>query len=305
MIWFRKKSILISVVIMIVAITIVAVILVMNYLRQSTSDELIPDVIGKNCENPYEYVTEYIPYPIPEIEVQGDKIHFQQIGMDNEDTDSMMDLLYQEYAADLAVGIKDCFPEFDEEGKVSFARKSEDDYERYRLFTDFVGDKATDLLSDLSDMSENRNRSLECTTFQKDSGVELALVSMPLYSNVMVNVFIAKDFSLIQSVQENNAYQELVKLYTAKDTSSIGGVNAANLYHYRQRIFRKDENSSTEEQIIYYTYFIKEKLTYIIRYQSNYTLLEGQEAYVYIGDLQTQEVCRNTLGKLLKVLITE
>ncbi|SHO45080.1 hypothetical protein [Anaerocolumna xylanovorans] len=257
---------------------------------------------GKNNCNPYEYVTEYIPMQIPRIITQDDTVIFEQICNVDADTDKIVDNLYQEYSSDLSLGIKDCYPEFDKD-KVSFSRVAEDDYERYQLYLNYIGNNGIDLPLNLNNMPENRYTSLGCTTFQKDSDVELALLSVTLYSNVEVNVLLSRDFSGIQSVYENNTYQELVDLLNSENASVMGGINMANVYHYQQRIFRKDTDSTTEEQIIYYTYLKKGELEYIIQYKSNYTVMEGQKAYMTASDLHSQEECRNILLSVLKIIV--
>ncbi len=239
---------------------------------------------------------------IPSIITKEDTIHFHQISKIDADIDKMVDNLYTEYSSNLSEGIKDCFPEFDKEGIVHFSRVSDDDNERYLELLNYIGSNGYDLLSHFNNISEHRYNSISCTTFAKDSKIELVLLSEPLYSNVEVNVLISKDFSQVKSVYDTNMFQELVELLDSENASIIGGIKMANLYHYQQRVFRKDTDNITEEQFIYYTYYKKGELEYIIQYKSNYTVLKGQKQYLNIGDLQSQEVCRNTLIKLLGIL---
>jgi hypothetical protein len=268
----------------------------------STEDRL-EEITGIDNCNPYEYITDYIPQQIPDITTVEDTIAFQQISDIDADTDKMVDNLYSEYSANLSEGIKDCFPEFDKEGNVHFSRVSSDDHERYQTFLNYIGNKGRDLLLNLNQMPEHRYDSLECATFQKNSNVELAKITACLYSNVEVNILISKDFSQVKSVYDNHTYQELIELMNSEKASIMKGISMANTYHYQQRIFRKETDNITEEQFIYYTYLRKDELEYLIQYKSNYTVLEGQKEYIYVGDLQSQEVCRNTLLYLLGIFI--
>lgn len=298
----KKKSFIMLLVLIIVTLILITIFFIMPYIKPSASLELQSEKYIDNC-NPYEFVTDYIPMQIPSLKSQNDKAIFHQISNIDTNTDKIVDNLYSEYSANLSEGIKECYPEFDEEGKVSFSRISDDDYERYEIYQDYIGDKGTDMLINLFNMTENRNNSIGCTTFQKNLGVELVLLSMVLYGDVEVNVLISKDFSKVQSVYDNNTYRKLDELFSSGDSSSIVGINIVNVYHYQQRIFRKDTDSTTEEQIIYYTYFKKDELEYIIQYKSNYTVLEGQKEYRLKSNTYTQEEYREMLLSVLRVLI--
>jgi len=302
MAWIKKKKFIFLLIFIIVILIFITVLFVLPYLKPLSALQYQQEEDINNC-NPYEYITDYIPMQIPSNTTQEDAIFFQQIRNIDTDTDKMVDNLYMEYSSDLSEGIKDCYPEFDVEGNLGFSRVSDDDYERYQIYLDYMGSNGTDLLLNLNNMPEHRYNSLGCATFQKNFSVELALLSMALYSNVEVNVLISKDFSQVQSVNDNNTYQELAGLLNSEDASIIGGINMANVYHYQQRIFRKDADSTTEEQIIYYTYFKKDEFEYIIQYKSNYTVLEGQKEYMIVSDLHSQEECRNTLLSVLGIII--
>lgn len=299
----RKKFLLLLIPLAVILIFIIAKVYFQN-LKPSVSDEVQIEegTHIDNC-NPYEYITDYIPMQIPSITTEEDTIVFHQISNIDANTDKMVDNLYSEYSANQSEGIKDCFPEFDKDGNVHFSRISSDDNERYQTFLNYIGNDGYDLLLNLNTMPEHRYDDLECVTFQKDSNVELAKISAYLYSNVEVNVLISKNFSNVKSVYENNTYQELMELLDSENASVMRGTPMANAYHYQQRIFRKDTDNVTEEQFIYYTYLKKAELEYFIQYKSNYTVLEGQKEYMHVGDLQSQEVCRNTLFLLLGIII--
>jgi hypothetical protein len=302
--WIKKKNFLLFLIPLIVILIFLIVKVSFPNLKPSVSNEVQSEegTDIDNC-NPYEYITKYIPMQIPSITTEEDTINFQQISIIDEDTDKIVDNLYSEYSANLSEGIKDCFPEFDNEGNVHFSRVSSDDNERYQTFLSYIGNNGCDLLLNLNNMPEHRYDNLECVTFQKYSNVELAKISAYLYSNVEVNVLISKDFSQVKSVYENNTFQELIELLNSENASILQGVSVSNVYHYQQRIFRKDTDHISEEQFIYYTYLKKDELEYLIQYKSNYTVLEGQKNYMYVGDLQSQEVCRNTLLHLLRIII--
>ncbi len=299
-----KKLLLLLIPLIVILVFIIAKVYFLNF-RPSVSDEV---QIEKgtdidNC-NPYEDITEYIPMQITSIKTEEATIDFHQISNIDANTDKMVDNLYSEYSANLSEGIKDCFPEFDNEGTVRFSRISNDDKERYQTFLNYIGNNGFDLLLNLNNMAEHRYDNLECVTFQKkNSNVELAKISAYLYSNVEVNILISKNLSQVKSVYENNTYQELMELLSSENASVMSGIRMSNVYHYQQRIFRKDTDNITEEQFIYYTYLKKDELEYLIQYKSNYTVLEGQKEYMYVGDLQSQEVCRNTLLLLLGIII--
>ncbi len=300
----KKKKFKLLLVSLIAILILIMVLFYTHYLKPSSSlDVQSEEATGINNCSPYEYITKYIPMSIPSIKTQNDIINFQQIYNIDVDTDKIVDNLYKEYSLNSSEGIKDCFPEFDKKGNVSFSRVSVDDYERYQLYLDYMGSNGLDLLLNLNNMLEHRYTSIGCVTFQKNSNVELALLFETLYSNVEVNVLISKDFSQIQSVYENNTFKELVELLNSENASFMSGINMANIYHYQQRIWHKDTDNITEEQIIYYTYFKKGELEYIIQYKSNYTVMEGQKPYMIVEDLHSQEECRNTLLSLLRKII--
>ncbi|MFT4145234.1 MAG: hypothetical protein QM644_12330 [Mobilitalea sp.] len=257
----------------------------------------------KMAYNPYTYITDYIPAPIAAIEAQDIRINFQQLSEIQDDTDKLPDDIYAEYSMNNSLGIKDFIPEFNSAGEVSFSRISDNDFDNYQAFTDYLGDNTADFLQALSNMSEHRFSSINCVTFQKNSDIELGLISFPLFSNVEVNVLISKDFSKIAAIQKNSTYQVLNKVMESENVSTMKGVDLATAYHYQQRVFQENEESTTEEQYIYYTYFNKNNLEYLLQFKSNYTVLEGQKEYMVVGDLQTQEVCKNTLINLLDLLI--
>jgi hypothetical protein len=257
---------------------------------------------GKTAFNPYTYITDYIPVTIETIETKDIRINFQQLTDIQDDTDKLLDNIYTEYSMDNSLGIKDFVPEFNSAGEVSFSRISDNDFDNYQNFADYLGNYTTAFLQTLSNMSEHRFSSINCVTFQKDSDIELGLISFPLFSNVEVNLLISKDFSKPAAIQENSTFQVLKDVMESANTSNMKDVDLTTVYHYQQRVFQGNEESTTEEQFIYYTYFNKNDLEYLLQFKSNYTVLEGQKEYMVVGDLQSQEVCRNTLIKLLDLL---
>lgn len=304
MAWIKRNKVIL---LFIASILIIVILIVkfypINRKPPISTEDILEEAKGIDNCNPYEYITDYIPRQIPTITTVEDTIVFQQIASIDEDTNKMVDNLSSEYSANLSEGIKDCFPEFDKEGNVSFSRVSEDDYERYQLYLYYIGNNGSDLVLDLINMPEHRYTSIGCTTFQKNSNVELALLFQTLYSNVEVNVLISKDFSKVLSVYESNTFKELVEILDSDNASFVSGISMVNTYHYQQRIWHKDTDNITEEQYIYYTYFKKDELEYIVQYKSNFTVIEGQEPYMIVGDLQSQEECRNTLLSLLRRII--
>jgi hypothetical protein len=303
--WIKKNKFLL----LLIPLTVILIFIIGKFfsfhLKTSVSDEVrIEKGTDINNCNPYEYLTDDIPMQIPSITTEDATIDFHQISNIDANTDKMVDNLYSEYSANLSEGIKDCFPEFDNEGIVRFSRKSSDDNERYQTFLNYIGNNEFDLLLNLNNMPEHRYNNLECVTFQKkNSNVEIVKISAYLYSNVEVNILISKNLSQVKSVYKNNTYQELKKLLNSENASVMRGIRMSNVYHYQQRIFRKDTDNITEEQFIYYTYLKKDDLEYLIQYKSNFTVLAGQKEYMYVGDLQSQEVCRNTLLLLLGIII--
>jgi hypothetical protein len=258
---------------------------------------------GEICVDPYLYNYEYIPMPVPSIKNAEGELHFQQISSINESTDKIVDSLYSEYSGNLSAGIKDCYCQFDEEGKVFFSRISEDDYDRYQLYTDYAGKKGAKLVYDLENMPEHRHEGTGCVTFQKDFGVETALLTTDLYSNVKLNVLMSKDFSKVESVAESDVYKELIGVGNTGKAAKINQVDIANIYHYQQRIYKPKEDNIWEEHYIYYSYFIKEGMEYLVQFTSNYTVMEGYKEYMIVGDLQPQEVCRDTYLKVLNLIL--
>ncbi len=256
----------------------------------------------KTAYDPYTYKTNYVPSPIATIETKDIHINFQQLSNIQEDTDKLIDNTYDEYSMNNSHGIKDFIPEFDSAGEVSFSRISNNDSDNHKYFTDYLGDNTSNLLQALINMSEHRFSSINCVSFQKDSDIELGLISFPLFSNVEVNLLISKNFSKITTIHENSTYQALRDIMESENVSTMNDVELATAYHYQQRAFQRNEESTTEEQFIYYTYYNKNGLEYLVQFKSNYTVLEGQKEYMVVGDLQTQEVCRNTLIKLLDLL---
>lgn len=256
----------------------------------------------KTAYDPYTYKTDYVPSPIATIEAQDIHINLQQLSNIQDDTDRLLDDIYDEYSINNSLGIKDFIPEFNSVTEVSFSRISDNDSDNYQYFTDYLGDNTSTFLQALSTMSEHRFSSINCVTFQKDSDIKLGLISFPLFSNVEVNLLISKDFSKVAAISENSTYQVLKDVIASENVSTMKDVDLSTVYHYQQRVFQGNEESTTEEQFIYYTYFNKNDLEYLLQFKSNYTVLEGQKEYMVVGDLQTQEVCRNTLIKLLDLL---
>ncbi len=256
----------------------------------------------KTAYDPYTYKPDYVPSPIATIEAQDIHINFQQLSNIQDDTDRLLDDIYDEYSMNNSLGIKDFIPEFNSVGEVSFSRISDNDSDNYQYFTDYLGDNTSTFLQALSNMSEHRFSSINCVTFQKDSDIKLGLISFPLFSNVEVNLLISKDFSKIAAISENSTYQVLKDVIASENVSTMKDVDLSTVYYYQQRVFQGNEESTTEEQFIYYTYFNKNDLEYLLQFKSNYTVLEGQKEYMVVGDLQTQEVCRNTFIKLLNLL---
>lgn len=256
----------------------------------------------KTAYTPYTYRTDYVSSPIATIVAPDIRIIFQQLSNIQDTTDKLLDDIYTEYSMNNSQGIKDFIPEFDLAGEVSFSRISDNDSDNYQYFTDYLGDNTSTFLHALSNMSEHRFSSVNCVTFQKDSDIELGLISYPLFSNVEVNLLISKDFSKIAAIQENSTYLALRDVMESENVSTIKEVDLATVFQYQQRVFQGKEVSTTEEQFIYYTYFNKNGLEFLVQFKSNYTVLEGQKEYMVVGNLQTQEVCRNTLIKLLDLL---
>jgi hypothetical protein len=258
---------------------------------------------GEICVDPYQYNYEYIPMPVRNVQTAEGELHFQQISSINESTDKIVDSLYSEYSGNLSAGIKDCYCQFDEEGKVFFSRISEDDYERYQLYTDYAGEIGAKLVFGLENIPEHRHEATGCVTFQKDSGVEIALLTTDLYSNVMLNILMSKDFSKVETVAGSSVYKELTEVLNTAKASKINQVDMANIYHYQQRIYKPKEDNIGEEHYIYYSYFVKDGMEYLVQFISNYTVMEGYKEYMIVGDLQPQEVCRDTYLKVLNLIL--
>ena len=90
-----------------------------------------------------------------------------------------------------------------------FSRISDNDADNHQYLTDYLGDNTSAFLQAMNNMSEHRFSSINCVTFQKDSDIDLGLISFPLFSNLEVNLLISKDFSKIAAISQNSTYQVL------------------------------------------------------------------------------------------------
>jgi len=303
---FKHKKFIIIFAITVVLVTIFILLVILPFLKSSTNNSSEIDSlqnVGDSCENPYQYITEYMPIEVQSIEMQDVSIDFKQMSNINKDTDKIIDNLYPAYSANQAEGIKDCYCEFDEAGNVFFSRVSEDDYDRYENYKEYAGETGTKIVYNLENIPEHRYVGTGCVTFQKDTGIEVALLTTSLYSNVAVNVLMSKDFSQIDSVSENNEYKELKSIYDSGNVSSMSDTDMAAIYHYQQRVYRPEEDNIVEEQFVYYTYFILDDMEYIVQFISNYTVMEGQKEYMVVSDLHSQEECQTTLLSVLRTMI--
>ena len=248
---------------------------------------------------PYEDRIQYIPKEVPVSKYANGFFAYNQIKNLTADAGKLYSTLHD--SSNLR---RDCYPIFDNDGKVSFSRKcseTDPDEKRYREIVSYLGKKDT-LMRTLSELPQNLNNSLSCILFQNGENPMTTGIGLevPVYENCVLNVVATKDFNKISTESVKKAVHEIEIIKGSKAGSVISGKNTAVCYVYQTR-FNK-EKSVEEERFIYYALFSQKDMNYLVQFFSNYTVQNSNKT-AYGMAQRSQDECKKAFEDIVKIII--
>jgi len=138
------------------------------------------------------------------------------------------------------------------------------------------------------------------TTLFTSSGKEgnvAVCAEIDVYTNSSLSVIVSKDFSAVEETVSPHIAQ-MRTLLASEGASVINGKRCALRYIYQTRTHQ--EKGLEEERYIYYAFFEKDGMEYLVQFTSNYTLPNTNQSALGNGySLKTQQQCRAAFESIL------
>lgn len=250
---------------------------------------------------PYEDRLKFIPKDVEVSRLQNGFLVYNQL---KGTSDGVLD--YHSSLYDASGLRRSFFPEFDEEGRVSFSRvsdPSDSDEQRYREYLQYGGERTKDLLLALSRAHQHEAASQQCTLLQSGQNPKTLGIAVqePIFDNCSLSVLLSNDFSELITGEEQAYLKSLRRTLSDGVASMLGEDHVTVQFMYQQR--KNKDTGELEERYIYYAYFQKNGKEVLVQFVSNYAKPNGSETTYGLTGV-TQKEARNAFEQLL-VLVHE
>lgn len=252
---------------------------------------------GDTPHSKYPYLDhlQYTEKKIPIVAVGQNVFSYDQIREVNKTSISLYATLYDKSLH------RDCIPVFDRQGNPSFSRipeESDPDTKRFEDMKAYLGAQSG-LFYALASLPQSSYRGVRCALL-RNSGKEgnvAVCAEIDVYTNSSLSVIVSKDFSAVEETVSPHIAQ-MRTLLASEGASAINGKRCALRYIYQTRTHQ--EKGLEEERYIYYAFFEKEGMEYLVQFTSNYTLPNTNQSALGNGySLKTQQECRDAFESIL------
>lgn len=258
---------------------------------QNNTDE------GHNKAYPYQDRIQFIPKEVLVSKYDEGFFAYNQIKDVDSTSLNVFGALYDSVGSH-----RDCEPVFDGNGKPSFSRKSyepDTDENRFNELQRYLGKE--DFVYSLLKLPHNTDSSVRCNIYQNEGQNNISAVSFEssIYDNCTLDIMASHDLSLLSNKNITQIVAGMKSISASSTSSQLNEKAVAVHYVYQTRY--SQELDKDEERYIYYAFYEKDGLQYLVQFTSNYTLKDSNiTAYGIEG--KTQEECKKAFEEAVLFL---